>query len=313
MFIFFRGYDSYYNNNKDFSRIESDKLNLFLKFGKCNNITNKLHMNSNVLHYANEIMFTKWPFFLSMGVFFFIYSLVLSFAKVYISLFFLLLGLISMLVYLFNWFNELYLENRLLGKHTLKIKSALLFGFFLFLCSEATLFAGFFWSLLDRVFSASSFISFSSLPAGLDRIQWYGDPLRATLILLCSGYMANVSYYYMLDKNYLFSDVYWGAAIFLGLIFLYIQYCEYSHLINDIRDSVWYSHMYLLTGFHGAHVIIGLLFLSYHFSIALFSVSVNSSGSSFIDLWVQRLHGRYFSAISEDISKLVDFERKWKL
>ena len=123
----------------------------------------------------------------------------------------------------------------------MKIKGAILLGFYS--CSEATLFVGF-WSLLDRVFSASAFISFSSLPSGLDRIQWFGDPLRATLVLVCSGYMANVSYYYLLDQNNLFSDLYWGASIFLGLIFLYIQYNEYSHLINDIRDSVWYSHMY---------------------------------------------------------------------
>jgi heme/copper-type cytochrome/quinol oxidase subunit 3 len=265
MFFFFNTLDSF--SKKDFLRIENDKLNLFMELNRFSSISlkNKLYILRHLLHYYNDIFFTRWPFFLSMGVFFFIFGVILSLSKVFISMLFLFFGLISIFVYLFNWFNELYLENRLLGKHTLKIKGAILFGFFLFLCSEATLFAGFFWSLLDRVFSASSFVSFSSLPAGLDRIQWFGDPLRATLVLVCSGYMANLSYYYLLDRNYLFSDLYWGASIFLGVLFLYIQYCEYSHLINDIRDSVWYSHMYLLTGFHGLHVIIGLCFLSYHF------------------------------------------------
>lgn len=243
----------------EYLKVEKDKLKLFMKLNGGMELKEKFYIMNTVLHYSNEIFFTKWPFFLSLGVLFLIYSLVLFFAKVSISIF-LVVGLISVIVYLFTWFKELST-----GRHTLKVKEALLFGFFLFLCSEATLFAGFFWSLLDRVFSATCFISFSSLPSGLDRIKWFGDPLRATLILLCSGYLANMSYYYYLDRHLLYGDLCWVSAIFLGLLFLYIQYSEYSHLINDIRDSVWYSHMYLLTGFHGFHVIIGLGFLSYQF------------------------------------------------
>lgn len=265
MFSFLSCFDYYYCT--EFLRIEKNNLNLFTELNKksMRSFVSKWARCKPVLHYYNEIHFTRWPFFLSMGILFFIFGLVLSLVKVFFSLFFLFFGLVSVVVYLFNWFNELYLENRLLGKHTFKTKSAILFGFFLFLCSEATLFAGFFWSLLDRMFSASSFVSFSSLPSGLDRIQWFGDPFRATLVLVCSGYMANISYYYLLDKDYLYSDFFLVTSIFLGLFFLYIQYNEYSHLINDIRDSVWYSHMYLLTGFHGLHVIIGLCFLSYHY------------------------------------------------
>jgi cytochrome c oxidase subunit 3 len=267
MFFSFFGIDSYYRNNKEFLRIENDKLNLFLELNKnsSKSLKEKLFVLNNVLHYSNEIFFTKWPFFLSIGVCFFICSLVLSFTKVFMSLFFLFFGLISVSACLFSWFNELYLENRLLGNHALKVRNAMLLGFFLFLCTEATLFAGFFWSLLDRVFSATCFMSSSSVSAGLSRIKWFGDPLFATVILLCSGYCANLSYYRLLDKNYLECDYYLLWAILLGMLFLYIQYREYAHLINDIRDTVWYSHMFLLTGFHGFHVIIGLCFLGYQY------------------------------------------------
>jgi len=220
----------------------------------------------SVLHYYNDIKFTKWPFFLSIGMISFIIGLLLVFSKFSFGIWALLFGVVSLCGYLFGWFDELQLESRLLGKHTKKIKSALLCGFFLFLCSEATLFAGFFWSLLDRIFAASSFISFTSFPCGLERIEWYRDPLRATFVLVASGYMANLAYYQILDKDRYASDFFWGLAIVFGLCFLYIQYKEYCHLHNDIRDSVWYSHMYVLTGFHGVHVIVGLLFLSYRFS-----------------------------------------------
>ena len=50
-------------------------------------------------------------------------------------------------------------------------------------------------------------------------------------------------------------------TILLGFIFIYLQYFEYFSSLFTISDSVFGSSFYLLTGFHGAHVIIGVLFL----------------------------------------------------
>ena len=50
-------------------------------------------------------------------------------------------------------------------------------------------------------------------------------------------------------------------TICLGLNFSFIQYFEYNFSIISFSDSVFGSVLFILTGFHGIHVIIGNIFL----------------------------------------------------
>jgi len=62
------------------------------------------------------------------------------------------------------------------------------------------------------------------------------------------------------------------ATIVLGLIFMTGQGLEYSHLLtHDITISrdLFGSTFFTLTGFHGLHVIIGLLLLALMFGLAI--------------------------------------------
>lgn len=59
---------------------------------------------------------------------------------------------------------------------------------------------------------------------------------------------------------------YMGLTLALGLLFVCIQTFEYTYSLPfAINDSVFGSSFYLLTGFHGFHVIVGLIGLFFFF------------------------------------------------
>jgi len=56
--------------------------------------------------------------------------------------------------------------------------------------------------------------------------------------------------------------VWFFVTIILGVFFLFIQYYEYYELNFTFADSGFGSCFFIITGFHGLHVLIGVVFLS---------------------------------------------------
>jgi cytochrome c oxidase subunit 3 len=52
-----------------------------------------------------------------------------------------------------------------------------------------------------------------------------------------------------------------ATTVILGLIFLAVQLMEYNNISFSFRDSAYGSIFYILTGFHGFHVFLGVIFL----------------------------------------------------
>ena len=50
-------------------------------------------------------------------------------------------------------------------------------------------------------------------------------------------------------------------TILLGILFSYIQYLEYTESSFNFSSGIYGSIFYILTGFHGIHVIIGTIML----------------------------------------------------
>lgn len=61
-------------------------------------------------------------------------------------------------------------------------------------------------------------------------------------------------------KNFALNNFF--ISISLGIYFLLLQWYEYTTAAFHINDSVFGSIFYMLTGLHGFHVMIGVLFLS---------------------------------------------------
>jgi heme/copper-type cytochrome/quinol oxidase subunit 3 len=53
------------------------------------------------------------------------------------------------------------------------------------------------------------------------------------------------------------------ATVGLGAYFMLIQYVEYREARFAMADGVYGSTFFMATGFHGFHVTVGALFLSY--------------------------------------------------
>lgn len=63
-----------------------------------------------------------------------------------------------------------------------------------------------------------------------------------------------------------------GVVIVFGSIFLGFQYYEFTHFVHEgltLKHSVFGSSFFVLTGFHGAHVTVGVIWMITLFIMAL--------------------------------------------
>lgn len=93
----------------------------------------------------------------------------------------------------------------------------------------------------------------------------WGLPAINTAILLTSSWTLTIAHHALLEKNrptlILFT---WITAV-LGIIFLGLQALEYyeayTHYGLTLKSGIYGSTFFMLTGFHGMHVLIGTIFL----------------------------------------------------
>ncbi len=86
-------------------------------------------------------------------------------------------------------------------------------------------------------------------------------PLTNTLILLTSGTTVTWAHHAIQHGNR--RGLIWGLAltVLLGMSFTFCQYLEYSEAAFKYSGNVYGAAFFMATGFHGAHVIIGTIFL----------------------------------------------------
>ena len=89
-------------------------------------------------------------------------------------------------------------------------------------------------------------------------------PLLNTCLLLSSG-VTVTAFHLDLVVNSDISSLNLGSTILLGAVFLVLQLNEYAESSFSFRRGVYGSSFFILTGFHGMHVIIGVILLSVSF------------------------------------------------
>jgi len=181
-----------------------------------------------------------------------------SFSKgIYIFLFsFVLVVLLASL-----WWRDLIREGTYLKNHTKAVLSGLRLGFILFIVSEVMFFFSFFWAYFHSSLSPNIEIGSQWPPYGFDVIS-LKLPAVNTLILLSSGCTITLCHIYLIQGNKERAIEALLVTLLLALIFSAIQVYEYSNAPFSISDGIYGSVFYILTGFHGLHVIIGTIFIS---------------------------------------------------
>jgi len=205
-----------------------------------------------------------WPFLASIGAFFMLFGAVLFMHGNGPWVF--LAGLICVGYVMFGWWSETVTEN-LVGDHTPVVQLGLRYGFILFIMSEVMFFVAWFWSFFKHAIypmgPESPAVDGVWPPAGIETFDAWHLPLINTLILLCSGAAATWAHHALVHEENR-RDMRYGlmVAIALGLIFTVFQAYEYTHAAFGFSGNIYGANFFMATGFHGAHVIIGTIFLA---------------------------------------------------
>ncbi|HEY9737744.1 MAG TPA: heme-copper oxidase subunit III [Trichocoleus sp.] len=164
------------------------------------------------------------------------------------------------------------------------------FGLIAFLLSESVIFLSFF---VGYTVYKTTVVDW--YPPGVTGLETR-DPAINTIILVSSSFVIYVAERYLHDKKL------WGFRLFLlatmamGAYFLYGQAVEWRGLSFGFTDGVFGGTFYLLTGFHGLHVLTGLImqgimmsrsFVPGNYDNGYFGVEATSLFWHFVDvIWI---------------------------
>ncbi|MES2252531.1 MAG: cytochrome c oxidase subunit 3 [Pseudomonadota bacterium] len=214
------------------------------------------HERGHPFHLVNP---SPWPLIAAIATLVLAIGGVLYMRQLDRIVFFIGLGLLVFTF--FGWWRDVIQEGNSTGVHTKAVQSGLKIGMGLFIASEVMFFAAFFWGYFHVALNPPEIIGSVWPPKNIITLDPFELPYLNTLLLLLSGTTVTWAHHALLENKQI--DLIKGLAItvFLGMIFTVVQGVEYHHATFSIKDGIYPSSFYMATGFHGAHVIIGTIFL----------------------------------------------------
>ena len=198
----------------------------------------------------------------------------------------LLAGLAIMFFMMFGWFGEVIRDSEA-GKFNKQVDASYRWSMSWFIFSEVMFFAAFFGALFyTRVLSVPWLAEGDTMTQlwqgfkggwptagpGLahDGYQFtpmgaWGIPAINTLLLLSSGVTVTWAHWALKKGNRGQLILGLAATVTLGLIFMALQAYEYHHAYTEmgltLGSGVYGATFFMLTGFHGFHVLVGTTML----------------------------------------------------
>jgi len=246
-------------------------------------------MAENQTYYVPEQ--SKWPIVATVGLGVMMYGLasIMVFGTTGAWITFSI-GSAIMVYMLFGWFGNVIKESRS-GLYSPQMDRSFRWGMSWFIFSEIMFFAAFFGALFyARVFSipwlagegdkGSSHMLWEGFqatwpllntpnpqtyPAPEGIIGPWGLPLVNTILLVTSSFTLTIAHHALKESHRQKAKIWLAATIVLAVVFMFVQGYEYAHAYQDLnltlQSGIYGSTFFMLTGFHGLHVMLGTLML----------------------------------------------------
>lgn len=199
-------------------------------------------------------------------------------------------GMAALIACAFMWWRDVIKEAHG-GDHTPVVQLHLRYGMILFIASEVMFFLAWFWAYFDASLFPNGTYNVNNISESVGMTtrnqvlggQWPPVPVDATsaatpgyfkgtfdpwtipflntLILLASGVTVTYAHHALLKDNRRGLIIGLVLTVLLGLIFTGFQAYEYMEAAFSYAGHIYGSTFFMATGFHGAHVIIGTIFL----------------------------------------------------
>lgn len=204
-----------------------------------------------------------WPFIGAVSAFVMLFGAVMWMQG--ITPFMFLAGFVGVLYTMYAWWAETIVESD--TDQTPVVAIGLRYGFILFIMSEVMFFSAWFWSFFKHVmYPMDGYAGSDYVAPEIYAVDPFHLPLINTLVLLLSGCAVTWAHHELVhDGERKNIEIGLILGVVLGVLFTGLQAYEYWELIAhkgwEFGGDKYYSGFFMATGFHGAHVIIGTIFL----------------------------------------------------
>jgi heme/copper-type cytochrome/quinol oxidase subunit 3 len=169
----------------------------------------------------------------------------------------LAVGLLIILLGASGWFRTLIAESRARGYGSVPfvLDLANRYGMIFFIASEVMFFSAFFAAYFYLRMHNEAWPPANIAPLHLDL------PIINTLLLLTSGATVTWAHHALLHNRRSDATLATFLTWQLGVLFLACQAYEYAHAAYTLSSGVYGTTFFMLTGFHGFHVLMGSVLL----------------------------------------------------
>lgn len=229
-----------------------------------------------------------WPIVLSIGLFLLFAGLSVLLNGGDLGKWVAFAGMAIVLIMIFRWFSQVIGESEG-GTYNPQVDMSFRMGMGWFIFSEVMFFACFFgvlWYTRNLTLpwlggQGNNFFTNQLIWQGFEN-EWpsngpgniggnflqmsaWGIPAINTAILLTSGVTLTVAHHALKDNNRTRLNMFLALTFLLGFVFIGLQAKEYIDAYQELGltlgSGIYGSTFFLLTGFHGLHVTLGVIML----------------------------------------------------